>query len=64
MSPESTRKGPLRTLALPFVIVTVAVLISFRDAPSLGFVDYDDPVAVLDPHLRGMVTTRREAGFA
>lgn len=30
-----------------------AVAISFREAPFLGFVDYDDPIGVLDPHLRG-----------
>lgn len=38
---------------LPFAILILAVAASFRAAPFLGFVDYDDPVAVLDPVLRG-----------
>jgi len=36
-----------------FAIIALAVAVSFREAPFLGFVDYDDPVAVLDPVLRG-----------
>jgi tetratricopeptide (TPR) repeat protein len=36
-----------------FAAIALAVAVSFREAPFLGFVDYDDPVAVLNPVLRG-----------
>jgi tetratricopeptide (TPR) repeat protein len=32
--------------------IVFAVAVGFREAPFLGFVDYDDPVAVLNPVLR------------
>lgn len=57
-SPRSARRLrfprslPLGDIA-SFAVVSIAVLVSFRAAPFLGFVDYDDPVAVLDPALRG-----------
>ncbi len=38
---------------LPHAVLAGAVALCFRAAPTLGFVDYDDPVAVLDPVLRG-----------
>jgi tetratricopeptide (TPR) repeat protein len=44
-------------LLFPFALVALAVAVAFRAAPSLGFVDYDDPVAVLDPALRGGLTS-------
>jgi len=37
---------------LYLAILVCAVAVSFREAPFLGFVDYDDPVAVLNPALR------------
>lgn len=38
---------------VPYAILVFAVAVAFHKAPFLGFVDYDDPVAVLDPVLRG-----------
>lgn len=51
---ESTLQKPdQRTrVGLYLAILVFAVLVSFREAPFLGFVDYDDPVAVLNPALR------------
>lgn len=44
-----------RPLSFPgsCAILVLAVAVAFHQAPFLGFVDYDDPVAVLDPVLRG-----------
>jgi protein O-mannosyl-transferase len=43
-------------LTLSLILVLAAIAISFRSAPFLDFVDYDDPVAVLDPALQGWLT--------
>jgi len=43
-------------LTLSLILLLAAIAISFRSAPFLDFVDYDDPVAVLDPSLRGGLT--------
>jgi tetratricopeptide (TPR) repeat protein len=56
MSADRPPSRPPFPLAFLLAIVTVAVAISFREAPFLGFVDYDDPIGVLDPHLRGGLT--------
>ncbi len=55
-SERTTRRSlSVRRIAtlLPHAILALAVALSFRAAPTLGFVDYDDPVAVLNPVLRG-----------
>lgn len=54
--PGTVSKVPCHAALFPFAIVTLAVVVAFRAVPSLGFVDYDDPVAVLDPALRGGLT--------
>ncbi len=56
MSPHRLNKPPAIGLGLSLALVLGAIAISFRVAPFLGFVDYDDPVAVLDPHLQGGLT--------
>jgi tetratricopeptide (TPR) repeat protein len=43
-------------LTLSLILLLAAIAISFRSAPFLDFVDYDDPVAVLDPDLQGGLT--------
>ncbi|MCB1204750.1 MAG: hypothetical protein KDN18_10865, partial [Verrucomicrobiae bacterium] len=44
------------SLCVSILILVSVVVIAFRAAPFLGFVDYDDPVAVLRPELRGGLT--------
>lgn len=51
-SPSPNAPWRTRATALSYAIVVVAVAASFRSAPFLGFVDYDDPAIVLNPVLR------------
>lgn len=46
--------GP--ALSVSIVILASVVAVAFRGAPFLGFVDYDDPVAVLRPELQEGLT--------
>ncbi len=41
------------SLGFSIAMVTLSVLLAFRAAPSLGFVDYDDVVISMNPALRG-----------
>jgi protein O-mannosyl-transferase len=56
MSPGHLNKPVAPGPGLSLGLVLAAIAISFRAAPFLGFVDYDDPVAVLHPHLQGGLT--------
>ncbi len=57
MSSHPIRKLPGKAGALlSALLVAVAVAAAYRAAPSLGFVDYDDPLTVLAPALKDGLT--------
>lgn len=56
MSPNRLTTPGQPGLILSLILLLAAITISFRAAPTLGFVDYDDPVTVLDPSLQGGLT--------
>jgi len=45
--------GKRLSAALPYLLVALAVVLAFRAAPFLGFVDYDDPLIVTNAALNG-----------